>query len=318
MTHTRLYRGAELVEKDFPLTELGERLAVPDSVAWVDIGHSDDGALATIGDELGLHELALEDARQRRQRPKLDRYKTHLFLTVYGVSVDDEGALTNQEVSVFVTDRALVTVHDGFDMAAVARRWDESPLNGDRVGVLLHALLDIVVDSHLVAAAALDERIESLDDVVFEERPDIRELQRHAVRLRHSLGALRRAVLPMREVLSELPRDKTLVDGELDPYYADVRDHAIHAAEWTDSLREHVIALRETQLNIQSNRLNLIMKKVTGWAAIIAIPTAITGFYGQNVPYPGSQEPWGFWMSSATIVLLSGGLYLMFKRKDWL
>ena len=123
--------------------------------------------------------------------------------------------------------------------------------------------------------------------------------------------------VPLRLMLA-LGRDHTLVDEDLRPWFADIRDHVAHAAEMTDSLRDQLTTIRETQLNIQSNRLNLIMKKVTGWAAIIAIPTAITGFYGQNVPYPGSEQPWGFWISTTAIVLLSGGLYVMFKRKDWL
>ncbi len=76
--------------------------------------------------------------------------------------------------------------------------------------------------------------------------------------------------------------------------------------------------LLETNLTIQGNRMNLVMKKVTSWAAIIAVPTAITGFYGQNVPYPGLAQEWGFWISTGAIVLISGGLYIAFKKRDWL
>ncbi len=95
-------------------------------------------------------------------------------------------------------------------------------------------------------------------------------------------------------------------------------DHSVHTDDWLDSLRELASTVRETELGVQGNRLNVIMKKVTGWAAIIAIPTAITGFYGQNVPYPGFEQPWGFWFSSAVIVLCSVGLYTFFRARDWL
>ncbi|GLW95213.1 magnesium transporter CorA family protein [Actinokineospora globicatena] len=318
MSTTRLYRGAELSEEDFPVDGLRARLAAGDAIAWVDIDHHDDAALAAVGTELGLHQLAVEDAEQRHQRPKLDQYRTHQFLAVYGTTVADDGSLTTCELSIFVTDRALVTVHDGFDMTPVTRRWDDSVVACDRVGALLHALLDVVVDGHLGAVSTLDDRIEDLEGLVFEDTPDVRRLQRDAVLLRRSLSRLRRVVLPMREIMTGLTRVAGLVDEELDPYFGDIRDHVVHATEWTESLRDHVTALRETQLTIQGNRLNLVMKKVTGWAAIIAVPTAITGFYGQNVPYPGNGEPWGFWVSTTVILGLGIWLYAMFKRKDWL
>ena len=89
-------------------------------------------------------------------------------------------------------------------------------------------------------------------------------------------------------------------------------------SDWMDNLRDLLATVRETQLTIQGNRMNLIMKKVTSWAAIIAVPTAVTGFYGQNVPYPGFSTMVGFWTSTGIIVALSIGLYVAFRRRDWL
>ena len=88
--------------------------------------------------------------------------------------------------------------------------------------------------------------------------------------------------------------------------------------EWADSLRDLVTALSDTQIAMEGNRLNVIMKKVTSWAAIIAVPAAVTGFYGQNLPYPGFNSTGGLWMSTLLMVVGCGGLYLTFKRKDWL
>jgi magnesium transporter len=102
------------------------------------------------------------------------------------------------------------------------------------------------------------------------------------------------------------------------PYFQDVYDHVLRATEWTESLRDLVSTILETNLSIQGNRLNTITKKVTSWAAIIAVPTAVTGFYGMNVPYPGFAQHSGVLISTALIVTLSGGLYLLFKRLDWL
>ena len=166
---------------------------------------------------------------------------------------------------------------------------------------------------------SLDDEIEELEDLLFDDRPHDHEVQRRTFELRKSLVLLRRVVLPMREVVNTLMRrDLGLVADELMPYYQDVYDHVLRATEWTESLRDLVSTILETNLTIQGNRLNVIMKKVTSWAAIIAVPTAITGFYGQNVPYPGFAHQSGFVTSSILIVALSGALYLTFKRKDWL
>jgi magnesium transporter len=130
---------------------------------------------------------------------------------------------------------------------------------------------------------------------------------------------LRRVVLPMREVVNSLMRPTMHVVHEpMLPYYQDVYDHVLRATEWTESLRDLVTTIQETNLTVQGNRFNSIMKKVTSWAAIIAVPTAITGFYGQNVPFPGSGKLWGFIVSIVLTVGVSVGLYVSFRRRDWL
>ncbi|SEO56045.1 magnesium transporter CorA family protein [Amycolatopsis saalfeldensis] len=323
MAYTRVYREGVLAERDFPVERVSDYLQDPSATVWVDFCEPTEADLAAISEELGLHALAVEDAVHEHQRPKLDRYETHAFLTAYSAHFDPEsGEVTRSELAAFITPHALVTVRkdDGFDIEAVAERWDSSAdLAKSGISFLLHGLLDYVVDGHFESVQALDEQIEALEDLVFDERPDQRELQRRSFRLRKSLTRLRRVVLPMREVVNALMRrDQHLVDDVMMPYFQDVYDHVLRASEWTESLRDLVATVRETQLNLQGNRLNLIMKKVTSWAAIIAVPTAVTGFYGQNVPYPGFQTMSGFWVSTVVIVLLSVALYASFKRRDWL
>jgi magnesium transporter len=108
------------------------------------------------------------------------------------------------------------------------------------------------------------------------------------------------------------------VSEELYPYYQDVYDHILRVSETSDSLRDLVSTIVETNLSLRDYRQNQIMKKVTSWAAIIAVPTLITGWFGMNVPYPGSGTPSGVVASGALIVVLSGLLYLLFRRRDWL
>jgi magnesium transporter len=323
MRHTRLYRQGMLEAKDFPAAQISDFLQQPDTVVWLDLCEPDQEDLELVSEEFGLHPLAVEDAIQEHERPKLDRYQDHAFLTAYAVSLDPAtGRLQKSELAAFITPRALITVRKDprFDIQGVMERWDGSAdLAVHGVGFLLWGLLDFVVDGHFATVQQLDEALEGLEDLLFDERPHSAEVQRRSFEVRKSLVVLRRLVLPMREVVNTLlRRDLGLVDEAMGPYFQDVYDHVLRATEWTESLRDLVSTILETNLSIQGNRLNTITKKVTSWAAIIAVPTAVTGFYGMNVPYPGFGRPSGAVTSTEMIVILSGGLYRLFKRLDWL
>jgi len=320
---TRLYRDGELELEGFPVAEISDHLADEGVVVWLDLRDPDRDDLAVLSEEFGLHPLAIEDAEQEHQRPKLDRYRTHLFLNAYGARLDvGTGGLITSELAAFVTRRALITVRkdDGLDIGAVVERWDASPdLAGSGVGGLLHGLLDYVVDGHFEAVQSLDDAVETLEDQLFSDIPQDLQVQRRSFELRKSLVLLRRIVIPMREVTNALMRrDLHVVTDDLMPYYQDVYDHVLRAAEWTDSLRDLVTSILETNLTIQGNRMNVITKKVTSWAAIIAVPTFITGFYGMNVPYPGFSRETGFAASIAVMIIAGVVLYRIFKRRDWL
>jgi magnesium transporter len=328
MSRTRLYRNGELVEEGFPLADVSERLKEPGALVWLEVRSTQREEIDAIHEELGLHQLAVEDALQPHERPKLDRYASHLFLNCFALSLDKEsGQIAMAGVSAFVVPNALVTISDeDFPIDEVVARWDAEPeLSRYGVGYLVHGLVDYVVDSHLDTAESLDGQLEALEDLLFDDRPTDREMQRRTFELRKSLVRMRRVVAPMRELVLGLMRHEprpgkvvVKIDPDLEPYFQDIYDHTLRAADWLDSLRELVATVFETHLNARSNRLNVIMKQVTSWAAIFAVPTAITGFYGQNVPYPGFGHVAGFWTSTAIIVALSGLLYVVFKRKGWL
>jgi magnesium transporter len=323
MARTRLYRDGELALENFPVEDISEYIKDEQACVWLDYCEPTQADLATIAAELKLHPLAVEDAVNEHQRPKLDRYDSHLFLSAYVVKLDaGSGQLSASEIGVFVTRNALVTVRKDHGVAIdpVLARWDESKeLTKHGVSFLLWGLLDDIVDGHFETVQSLDTEIEALEDLLFADAPNNTEVQRRSFELRKSLVLLRRLVLPMREVVNSLMRrDLHVLDEGMAPYYQDVYDHVLRATEWTESLRDLVTTILETNLTIQGNRMNLVMKKVTSWAAIIAVPTAITGFYGQNVPYPGFAAHWGFWFSTALIVVLSGTLYWAFRRSDWI
>jgi magnesium transporter len=325
MAHTRLYRNGKLVQENFPVADISDHLeADPANIVWLDLCAPTAADLDAIREEFGLHQLAVEDAVHPHQRPKLDRYTSHLFLAGYAVHLDAAtGELTSNEIAAFITPRALITVRkdEEFPIREVLDRWEDNiDLADQGVAYLLYGLLDYLVDTHFAAVQQLDSAIEELESLLFEDnRPQVREVQRRTFELRRSLVLLRRVVLPMREVVNTLMRPTMhIVDDHMLPFYQDIYDHVLRASEWTESLRDLVTTVLETNLTVQGNRMNLIMKKVTSWAAVIAVPTAVTGFYGQNVPYPGFGKEWGFIFSTLITIVLSVGLYVLFRRKDWL
>jgi magnesium transporter len=322
---TRLYRDGVLVKENFPVDEISDHLEDDsDCVVWLDLCAPDREQLSVIGTEFGLHSLAIEDALDETQRTKIDRYKTHLFMSAHSAVLDvGTGELVSHEIAVFITPHALITVRKDprFSIDPVVERWDESDdLAHCGVSFLLYGLLDYLVDGHFRAVESLDEAVEKTEDELFDgRRGAIEYVQRRSFELRKSLVLLRRITLPMREVVNSLLRqDLGIVSENMAPYYRDIYDHIIRATEWTDSLRDLVTTIVETNLTEQGNRMNLIMKKVTSWAAIIAVPTAITGWYGQNLPYPGFGKESGLITSASLIGVFAVGLYVLFRRKDWL
>jgi magnesium transporter len=320
---TRLYKDGALIAEGFPVEEISDHLADGGVTVWLDLRDPDAEDLTVLGEEFGLHPVAIEDAAHDWERPKLDRYRTHLFMTAYGARLNTAtGELATSELAAFVLPQALITVRkdDGLDIGKVIDRWDaSSDLAGYGVGYLLYGLLDYIVDGHFEAVQSLDDAVEDLEDDLFSDVPRDMQVQRRSFELRKSLVLLRRVVIPMREVVNTvMRRDLHIVKDDLMPYYQDVYDHVLRATEWTESLRDLVTTILETNLTIHGNRMNIITKKVTGWAAIIAVPTFITGFYGMNVPYPGFSEPVGFAISIAVMLASAAILYVVFRRKDWI
>ena len=211
-----------------------------------------------------------------------------------------------------------VRKNEGFPLDPVLERWDVSPLASFGVSFLLYGLLDVIVDSYFESVQAFDEYYEDVSDGIFADRP-LDPLQRHWFDMRRAMVRFHRLVVPLREAISALMRrDHTAVSEQLYPYFQDVYDHILRVTESSDSLRELVSTIVETNLSLRDYRQNQIVKKVSSWAAIIAVPALITGFYGMNVPYPGYLQHSGVVVSIVLMVGTCVGLYAVFRRIDWL
>jgi len=318
-----VWRKGVLEAEDFPVERVSDYLEQPDTLVWADLCLPDRNDLHQIAEELGLAPLAVEDAVESHERPKLDRYPTHLFLSTHAMSLAADQPLHLTQVSAFVLPQALVTVHRAdFDIDPVVKAWDDGLEMVEFGGRgLLYGLLDVIVDGYLACLQQLDDQIEDAEDRLFDDPPRSgTDIQRQTYLLRRQLTGVRKVVLPMRDVADAMLRHAELHSEQPDilERLRDLRDHVIRANEWNDALRDVIATMFETGLSLADARLNQIVRKLSGWAAIIAVPTAVTGFYGQNLPYPGYQQWWGFLVSTAVIVVLAVGIWLVFRRRGWL
>jgi magnesium transporter len=320
---TRSYRNGVLDKEDFPVAEVSECLVSPDTIVWIDYVQPSRDDLSRLADELGLHKLAVEDALEPHQRSKIDRYPTHLFLSSHAVRFDRARTqLDKTEVDAFIGDRWVVTVRasDAYSLDPVLHRWDADPqLLSEGVGFMVYGLLDDIVDGYFATVEQFDAYYDEVSDAVFADRPLRPDQQREWYQMRRILSQFHRLVLPLREALSGLVRrQQELVNPNVLPYWQDLYDHLLVVTETTDSLRDLASSLVDANLALRDYRQNQVVRTVSSWAAIVAAPTLITGYYGMNVPFPGSGDSIGVAVSALLIVGVSVVLYVLFRRRGWL
>jgi magnesium transporter len=316
----RLYRSGTLAEDGFDPARVSDHLEDPDSLVWLDLEDPTDEELALIEEEFALHPLAVEDARHRGQRPKVEVFDKYFFLVMHAVQLKD-GELRDQEVHAFVGSNYLATLRyaPAFDLKPVLRRWErQQELTKEGGGFLLYALLDEVVDGYFNVVERFEDDSESVEEQVFadETRPDTQE---RIFRLKKQVIEFRRLVMPLREVLDLLQGEPRVVTGTLAAYYRDVADHIIRVLEFIDNVRELLTTALEAYLSQVSNRLNTVMKQLTSWAAIILVPTLIAGIYGMNFRHmPELNWLLGYPFALGLMAASAFTLYTVFRRRGWL
>ena len=305
--------------RERPPADLSELRGTP---SWLDIQDPSDAELGLIAEELGLHPLAVEDARSRHERPKADAYDGYYFIAFSAIASRSPGAIDSDLFSMFAFTDVLVTVrHSEWPARAeVERRWRDGRLPS--IGMLLHALLDATVDGYFPIVDDYGERADVLEGLILQDtngealRTSLSEL----FLLKRDLLRLRKLIAPEREVLQVLSRGDVGAFGpEERRYFQDVYDHVVRVTDEIDTLRDLVSNVVDANLAAVSNRLNEVMKVLTSIATILFVLTVVTGFFGQNfvtiIPYDSVAL---FWGSIAFMVLASTGLIVYFRRKRWL
>ena len=289
--------------------------------AEADINNMTPEDIETMAEEFALHKLAVEDAVHSRQRPKMESYDNHLFFVFHELNEHD-GQIEPRQISCFVGKREVLTLHDGAQrtLASAKNRWQRGQKElGDGPAFLVHTLMDTIVDDYQEIADRLEDEIENLEEIVLEE--PTAPVQRQLYSVKQRTARLRRFVLPLRRVLEALLgieyRDN--IPEETRDLFRDVQDHILRIGDQVRNIDDLADAAIDLRQSAEASALNDVTKRLTGWAAIIAVPTLISGIYGMNVgivPHPGSRV--GFWVIVVIMIIETIFLYTYFKRKGWI
>lgn len=285
---------------------------------WVDVLDPDEASLGALAKRFSLHPLAIEDCLHGPQLPKVDSYRSGLFLVWVTPVEQGPDALALQEVDVFLGTDHLITVHFGrvpaIDEVAMLAE-EVMPLGADFV---LHAVIDRLVDGVLALVDELSDRLEEIEDVLLSD-PTPEESQ-HIYEIRRRLVRLHRIISPERDIIRALARERELVDEEAYRYLQDVGDHLARVEDSIETAREVAAAAMDIYLSSQSNRMNQVMKQLTVVATIFMPLTLISGIYGMNVirgMWPPVAATWSFAAICAGMLAIALWMIWFFRRRDW-
>ena len=309
----------------------GQRAAEPRSlqetarerggIAWIGLYKPTEEEFESVAEEFELHPLAVEDAVEAHQRPKLERYGETLFVVLRPARYLDESETVEfGEIHVFVGPGFVVTVRHGEASALdeVRRRLEGDPeLLRRGPAAMLYAIMDRVVDDYAPVVEGLENDIQEIETEVFGGNPGV---SRRTYELSREVIEFQRATGPLARVLGSLLEDEGLeIDPEVRRYLRDVQDHALRVIEKVEGFREllnNILSVNHTLVGIRQNDE---VKKISGWAAILFAPTLVAGIYGMNFEYmPELNWVFGYPFALTLMLVVALALYLVFKTRGWL
>lgn len=307
---------------DVELNDVHEVLKATNQFVWIGLHEPSEEVLGNVQHEFGLHDLAVEDAHNAHQRPKVELYGDSVFVVLRTAQINKEHHTEFGETHFFVGPNFIVTVRhgSGVSYADVRSRCESNPqLLSKGQGFALYSVMDFIVDQFFPVVHEMERELQAIEDKIFKEKPN-RETTEQIYQLKRELLEVRMAVSPLVEICNKLMRfDIKCISEETRPYFRDVYDHVVRINEMVENARELLNTALEANFSLISISQNDVSKKFAGWAAIIAVPTMIAGFYGMNFKFmPESEWEYGFY----TVILFTIAscllLYFLFKRSGWL
>ncbi|MET1028066.1 MAG: magnesium/cobalt transporter CorA [Dongiaceae bacterium] len=307
---------------DLDITKTEEMKVSAGQLIWIGLLEPSQEALLPLQRQFGLHELAVEDAYRAHQRPKLEVYGDTVFVVMKTCQWLD-GELALGETCFFVGRGYVISVRHGKSLsyAPVRDRCENVPeklKHGE--DFILYALMDFIVDNYFPVVDALEEKIEELEEAVYEGRDDQRDVLSEIASLRRDLLSMRHAVAPLPDICQRIMRyDVPAMDKNTQPYFRDVYDHANILMDRIEALRETVKSVVESKMLMTSMRQNDVMRQLAAWAAMLAVPTMVAGIYGMNFQnMPELTWRYGYYVVIGAMAAICGTLFWRFKKSGWL
>ncbi|WP_020179156.1 magnesium and cobalt transport protein CorA [Methylopila sp. M107] len=293
----------------------------PGHFVWIGLLEPSEQLLARVQKQFGLHDLAIEDAAQPHQSPKLEQYGDDAFIVARTAQMEGE-RISFGETHFFVGKGHIVSVRHGSSTsyAQVRQRAESCQVVLSRgEHYVLYAILDFIVDQYMPVLKSIQDEVENLEDEVFGDDPRAVDVKRLYM-LRRDLLRLRNAALPLGDVCRRLEHAEVIaIDPALQPLFRDVNDHLRRVQEEIDSLRELLAFAFEASLMAGQAQQTDVARKLTAWAAILAVPTAIAGIYGMNFEHmPELKSENGYYVVIAAMITICVTLFFAFKRSKWL
>jgi len=306
---------------DIAIKDAAEWSRRPDHVVWIGLYEPGEDLLREVQLQFGLHDLAIEDAGNAHQRPKLELYGESLFIVARTAEMISSRIVFG-ETHLFVGRGFVVSVRHGASVsyADVRRRCEATPkslTHGE--DYILYAILDFVVDNYMPVLEAIRLEVEDLEDRVVTTTLKQSEIE-HLYNLRRDLLRLKQSIVPLVDVCRRLDHTElAVIDEAMRPHFRDVTDHVRRVQEEIDAMREVLAFAFEASLMAGQVQQNVISRKLAAWAAILAVPTAIAGIYGMNFEsMPELHWRYGYVVVLTVILVVCGTLFWRFKRSGWL
>ena len=307
---------------DVDLNDLHKVLKEENQFVWIGLYEPSEEILNQVQNEFNLHELAVEDAHSAHQRPKVEQYADSIFVVLRTAQMNQQHHIEFGETHFFVGNNFIVVIRHGSNVpyTEVRARCESTPeLMKKGQGFVLYAVMDFIVDRYFPVVHDMEQELESIEAKIFKERPT-RETTEHIYELKRELLEVKRAVSPLVDICNRLMRfDIKCISEETRPYFRDVYDHVIRINEMVDNTREMLNSAMEANFSFISIAQSDVSKKFAGWAAIIAVPTMVAGFYGMNFKFiPELNWHYGYYAVVFVTLCICVTLYYFFKKSGWL